>query len=82
MAVKHLNVRELSRRWGIKIRTLERWRHTGFGPCFLRLGGRVMYREEDIEEFERRHCYISTSQSVNPELEQDDQQQSQKEIDQ
>ena len=80
MAVKHLNVRELSRRWGIKIRTLERWRYTGFGPCFLRLGGRVMYREEDIEAFERSHCYISTSQSIQPE--QDDQQQHQKELDQ
>ena len=64
MTVKHLSVRELARRWGIKIRTLERWRHTGFGPGFLRLGGRVVYREEDIEAYEQRHYYSSTSQPM------------------
>ena len=33
-------------------RTLERWRFTGEGPQFIKLGGRVIYRLEDIEAFE------------------------------
>jgi hypothetical protein len=35
-------------------RTLERWRFTGEGPQFVKLGGRVVYRLEDIEAFELR----------------------------
>lgn len=33
-------------------RTLERWRYTGEGPRFIKLGGRVIYRLDDIEAFE------------------------------
>lgn len=52
MVTKHLNQIELSRRWGVSPRTLERWRWIGSGPRYLRLGGRVAYRLEDIETFE------------------------------
>jgi hypothetical protein len=34
-------------------RTIERYRADGKGPQYLKIGGRVMYRIEDIEEFER-----------------------------
>jgi hypothetical protein len=33
-------------------RTLERWRWSGKGPAFVKLGGRVVYRLEVIEIFE------------------------------
>ena len=33
-------------------RTLERWRFTGEGPQFVKLGGRVIYRLEDIEAYD------------------------------
>ena len=33
-------------------RTLERWRWLGEGPQFIKIGGRVRYRIEDIEAFE------------------------------
>ena len=48
-----LNQKELARRWGISHRTLERWRYSGQGPAFLKLGGRVLYRLADIEAFEQ-----------------------------
>ena len=44
--------KELARRWAISHRTLERWRWTGEGPDYLKLGGRVIYRLEDIMTFE------------------------------
>ena len=47
-----LNQTELAARWSISARTLERWRWTGEGPAFLKIGGRVAYRLEDIEAFE------------------------------
>ena len=39
----HLNQIELSRRWRISPRTLERWRWLGEGPQYLKIGGRVVY---------------------------------------
>jgi hypothetical protein len=52
MVVKHLNQVELSRRWSLSPRTLERWRWLKQGPHYLKVGGRVVYRLEDIELFE------------------------------
>ena len=52
MIVKHLNQIELSRRWSLSPRTLERWRWLKQGPDYLKVGGRVVYRLEDIELFE------------------------------
>jgi predicted site-specific integrase-resolvase len=43
---------ELASRWRISPRTLERWRFTGEGPRFCKIGGRVTYREEDVIAFE------------------------------
>ena len=52
MIIKHLNQVELSRRWSLSPRTLERWRWLSQGPQFLKVGGRVLYRLEDVEAFE------------------------------
>jgi hypothetical protein len=52
MNTKHLNQIELSRRWNISHRTLERWRWQNKGPAFLKLGGRVLYELAVIETFE------------------------------
>jgi hypothetical protein len=52
VSTKHLNQIELSRRWNLSPRTLERWRWLGQGPVHLKIGGRVLYRLEDIEAFE------------------------------
>ena len=64
MTVKHLNQAELADRWDLSQRTLERWRAIGWGPCFLKIGGRVVYRLEDVEACERQHMRASTSEPV------------------
>ena len=51
---RHLNQNELSRRWTISPRTLERWRWRNEGPAYLKLGGRVAYRLEDVEAYEAK----------------------------
>ncbi|MCT8159368.1 helix-turn-helix transcriptional regulator [Pseudoruegeria sp. SHC-113] len=48
-----LNQKELARRWTISHRTLERWRWAGEGPAYMKIGGRVVYRLEDIIAFEQ-----------------------------
>lgn len=52
MTTKHLTQIELAQRWRISPRTLERWHWLGQGPRYLKIGGRVVYRLEDIEGFE------------------------------
>ena len=54
MTTTHLSQTDLANRWRMSPRTLERWRFTGEGPQFIKLGGRVVYRLEDIEAFEQR----------------------------
>lgn len=43
---------ELARRWRLSGRTLEKWRWTKQGPAHVKLGGRVVYRLDDVEAFE------------------------------
>jgi hypothetical protein len=52
MTDAHLNQRELARRLKLSPRTLEGWRWRGEGPRFVKAGGRVLYRLEDVEAFE------------------------------
>jgi hypothetical protein len=56
---------DLSTRWGISSKTLERWRVLGIGPCFLKLGGKVVYRLEDVEAYERHSLRQSTSEAAH-----------------
>lgn len=57
MAEQFLNQARLANRWQISPRTLERWRWTGEGPAFVKIGGRVVYRLDDILAFENaRRC--------------------------
>ena len=67
MAIQHINQRALAERWQVSEATLERWRTQGIGPMFLKLHGRIVYREQDLEEYEQQCLRTSTSTSVNPE---------------
>jgi predicted site-specific integrase-resolvase len=66
--IKHLDQTQLADRWGISPRTLERWRWTGDGPRYIKLKGRVAYRETDVEEFETGRLMESTQQPVQTNL--------------
>lgn len=48
----HLDQTGLARRWRLSPRTLEAWRWRRQGPPHLKIGGRILYRIEDIETFE------------------------------
>lgn len=59
-----LNEVELSTRWGIAIKTLQRWRSEGRGPLFCKLGTRVTYLVRDIEAYEQQVARYSTAARV------------------
>lgn len=66
MAVTHLNQIDLARRWKISHRTLERWRWAGCGPRYVKIGGRVLYRLEDIEAYEAEGIREPETRSFSP----------------
>lgn len=51
-----LSPQELSDRYRgkIKIKTLANWRTDGIGPKFEKIGGAVLYRLDDVIEWEQR----------------------------
>ena len=60
MEVIHLNQKQLSTRWNVSEATLERWRCDGIGPKYLKMMSRVLYRLQDIEDFETASLREST----------------------
>jgi hypothetical protein len=62
LKVVHINQKQLAARWCISEAALERWRSEGIGPKFLKLCGRVLYWQVDIEAYEASCLHVSTSQ--------------------
>ena len=45
----------------LKAKTLARWRWTGCGPRFIKIGGAVRYAESDLQTFIQAGLRLSTS---------------------
>jgi hypothetical protein len=56
-----LTQHEAALRLRLSERTLERWRVSGDGPSYIKLGRRVAYRECDLIEFVASRVRQSTS---------------------
>lgn len=48
---------------GVSVSTLNKWRVSGFGPRFCKLGRRVGYRDEDLQAFIAKGLRQSTSET-------------------
>ncbi len=59
-----LRPKQLSKRIQRPERTLERWRSTGEGPPFIRLGRMVAYREADVERWLAARTFASRAAEV------------------
>lgn len=57
-----LNQREAAARLRLSPRTLERWRVSGEGPRFAKLGRRIGYRSDDLEAWINSRLVGSTSE--------------------
>lgn len=66
LKTRHLTQRELADRWNKSEATIERYRSDGVGPMYLKIGGKVMYRIEDIEQFELDCLYESPNSRIAP----------------
>jgi hypothetical protein len=61
--MRHLSQRDLGQRWHVSPRTLENMRWQKRGPAYLKVGGRVLYRLEDIEIYEQNNIHAGGSSS-------------------
>jgi excisionase family DNA binding protein len=57
-----ISQREAAMRLTLSERTLERWRVSGDGPPFAKLGRRVLYRQSDLDEWIAARVVASTSE--------------------
>lgn len=57
-----LRSEQAARYLGLSNATLEKWRLTGGGPRFSRLGRAVVYRREELDAFVQSHKAGSTSE--------------------
>lgn len=58
---EYITEHALAELWGVKRNTLQKWRSTGVGPKFLKRVGRIVYRKEDIAEFEKNNIFQGTN---------------------
>jgi hypothetical protein len=45
----------LALRWHCSTSRLQRWRADRKGPAYLKIGGKVLYRLEDLRDYEKKH---------------------------
>ncbi len=70
MTITLLTQSQLGERWHLSPRTLERWRWERFGPRHIKIGGRILYRLEDIEAYEHAATRDETLKDAGAPLEQ------------
>lgn len=63
MNASYLTPAQVSERYSsqISVRTLANWRYLGTGPKFMKLGGRVVYSQRELEAWETKATVQSTS---------------------
>lgn len=59
--MRRFREKKLAERWDVSPRTLQQWRWQGRGPRFMKIGGAVIYRLDDVEAYERENLHQNTS---------------------
>ena len=66
----YLTVDDLYHRWSGKVKksTLNQWRYLKKGPAFTKIGGKVLYKEEDVRIFEATHLLATSESNIQIEV--------------
>lgn len=59
--IKLVSAREIGERLGVSQSTLAKWRLTGAGPAFVKIGAKVAYDEDSIQQWLASRIRRSTS---------------------
>lgn len=49
-----ISTAELARRWSLHPTTLRKWRRERYGPTPYKIGGKVLYKIDEVREFEAK----------------------------
>lgn len=60
-----LTQKDAARLLGLSVRTLERHRHAGTGPAYVRLGHLIRYRQNDVAAWLEGNLRNSTSENLS-----------------
>jgi hypothetical protein len=63
--IKYYSEKMVARRWGISVRTIQRWRWINEGPTYVRIGGRVRYDIKALEEYEKQNEHHTSDKIVS-----------------
>ena len=63
MSTKLLTEKEVAKNYRVSVKTLQNNRVAGKGFKFVKIGGKVLYREKDMEEFIERNLFSSTTEA-------------------
>jgi predicted DNA-binding transcriptional regulator AlpA len=55
---------QVAERYAMSVRALQAWRLAGKGPCWVKLGSAVRYRESDVEAFVEQSLQGASSLST------------------
>lgn len=66
MGIPFLTSTELAIRWKLTRKTIEKWRCAGKSPPYKKIGGRILYKTEDIKKFEDEAERHHTSMTEAP----------------
>jgi len=55
---------DLSLYWGVKKHTLQKWRSTGDGPKYYKIGGHIRYPLKYVLKYQKERFFNSTSSRV------------------
>ncbi len=62
---KFMSEKELAEHWNVKRNTLQKWRSSGCGPLYLKIGGKVVYMTAMINEYEKNRTYRGTAEKID-----------------
>ena len=62
---RYVGTHEAARLIGLSARTLEKYRCYGGGPVYLKIGGRVVYRQADLEAWAQPTARTSTHSAAD-----------------
>lgn len=66
MRTIYLTSKEVAIRWKLTPETMKKWRCAGKSPPYRKLGGRILYKIEEIERFEAEALRYHTSMTEAP----------------
>ncbi len=64
LKTKYYGTKAAARYLGLSHKTLEKYRVSGGGPRFIKMGRQARYLLEDLDEWATKSAFVSTSQYV------------------